>query len=76
MMDRWHIVVENEDNDIVGQFDTGRESTRDRIHSEIGSHRDLSIRHERRAPNDANLGQSLSKLSDNVVEWDDRLRDL
>ena len=70
-MSRWHIVIEDDENNIVGQFVVGSETTRSYIKDSIPS--DLSIKNERRIPDDADLGNSLQALSDNVVEWDERL---
>ena len=73
-MTRWHIVIEDSDDNIVGQFDTGSENRRQHIRDNLPS--DLSIRNERQIPDEANLGNSLQALSDNVVEWDERLEQL
>ena len=73
-MTRFHIVIEDDEETIVGQFDVGSESRREYIYNNLPS--DLSIRNERRIPDEADLGNSLSALSDNVVDWDDRLEQL
>ena len=73
-MTRWHIVIEDDDNNIVGQFDVKSDSRRENIKDNIPS--DLSIRNERRIDDEANLRESLETLSDNVVHWDERLIDL
>ena len=73
-MSRWHIVIEDDKGNIVGQFEVGSEKRRDQIHDGLPD--DLAIHNERRTPDDANLGNSLQALSDNVVEWDERLIDL
>ena len=73
-MSCWHIVIEDDEESIVGQFNVGSESRREYIYNNLPS--DLSIRNERRIPDGADLGNSLSALSDNVVDWDDRLEQL
>ena len=73
-MTRWHIVIEDDDNNIVGQFDVKSDSRRENIKDNIPS--DLSIRNERRIDDEANLRESLETLSDNVVHWDERLIDM
>ena len=73
-MSRWHIIIENDDENIVGQFDVGSDTRREDILDNLPS--DLSVRNDRHIPEEADLGDSLQALSDNVVNWDDRLEEL
>ena len=73
-MSKWHVIIEDGDNNIVGLFDIGSEARRGHILDNLPD--DLSVRNEQRIPDDANLDDSLQTLSDNVVEWDERLIDL
>lgn len=73
-MTRYHIIIENSDKDIVGQFDTGSENRRNNIVDNLPS--DLAVKTERRVPEKANLGNSIDAMSDNIVNWDPRLNQL
>ena len=67
-MSRWYLIIEDDDNKVVGQFDVGSQTRREYIKANLPD--DLSIR------NDGDLSDPLQTLSDNVVDWDDRLNDL
>lgn len=73
-MSRYQLIISNADGQIVGQFDTSSESRRDDIVASLPS--DLTVERERVIPEEANLGNSIRQMSDNIVEWDDRLFEL
>jgi len=73
MSSHWHIVVSNDGGTVVGQFDVRSERRRKRIHDSIPD--DLSVS-ERSIPGDMAAAESLDKLSNNTVQWDDRVESL
>ena len=73
-MSRWHLRIEDGDNNIVGLFDVGSDQRRDYIKDNLPD--DLSISNEKFIEDEADLDNSLQALSDNVVDWDDRLFEL
>ena len=73
-MSRWHLTVEDGDNNIVGLFDVGSDQRRDYIENNLPD--DLSIRNEKFIDDEADLDNSLQDLSDSLVDWDDRLNDV
>jgi len=71
-MSRYHIIIKDSDGQIVGQFDVNKDK-RDHIADNLPS--DVSLT-ERQIPDDMPRQESLDKLSDNNVVWDNRLRRL
>jgi len=70
-MSRYHIVIEDSDGTVVGQFDVGNEAARDDILDIVPD--DLTVTIDREIPSDMDEYSSLDDLSDNSVEWDNRL---
>jgi len=73
-MSRWHFIVGDGDNNIVGLFDVGSDQRRDYIEDNLPDN--LSIIHQKFIDDENDLADSLEDLSDSVVDWDDRLNDV
>jgi hypothetical protein len=72
-MSRWHIVVKNNDGTVVGQFDVSSKHRRAKIYDNIP---DALSASERAIPDDMSVDKSLTQLSEQSVEWDERISSL